>query len=295
MRLLRKPSQVQRGFSLLELVTVLAVLTVCASIAVPAMYQARDASRRNQCKNNLKQFGISLHNYHEAHASFPPGWTNHTAHPGAKARFGWASSILPFMDYVELYQSLDFNVHRISNVQQFDVYLPVHRCPSDTSPETNPLRGGFGTSNYSGSFGPVAPPRWLPSGMSANWPGEPATPLRTNGIFWLNSNCRIHHITDGSTNTIMVGERSFTSGAAIWMGVRGNHLENDQVTDTVPGHEINSGYAAFSSQHDGGAHFLFGDGSVRYISEKIESGSDQKPGVFQNLSHRADGKVLGEF
>lgn len=290
-----RQSQLQRGFSLVELVTVLAVLTVCASIAVPAMYQARDASRWNQCKNNLKQFGISLHNYHDAHKTFPPGWTNHTERPGAGPRFGWASSLLPFMEYAELYTSLDFNSHRISSVKQFDVWLPVHRCPSDTSPDTNPLRGGFGTSNYSGSFGPVAPPRWLPSGMSANWPGEPDTPLRTSGIFWLNSRCGFRDITDGSSNTFLVGERAITGGASIWMGVRGNHFENDQVTDTAPGHEINSGYAAFSSRHTGGAHFLFADGAVRYISEKIKSGTDQKPTVFQHLGHRADNQVLGEF
>jgi hypothetical protein len=280
----------------MELAAVLSVGTILISLASPAIQHAREAARRAQCKNNLKQIGLAMHYYHRVSGGvFPPGWTNHTPHPGPGPRFGWSTFILPFLDQAPLYNRLDLRTHKIDSRELVETAIPAYRCPSDTSSATNPLRGGFGTSNYSGNFGTVAPPRWLAGGMNAAWAGEPATPTNADGIFWLNSRVRFRDLKDGSSNVLFVGERCVSSGAGIWMGVRGNHFENDVVLDFSVGNEMNSGLGAFSSRHKGGAHFLLGDGTVRFISENIATGTDEGPGLYQNLGARSDGHTIGQF
>ena len=209
------PKKIRRGFTLVELAAVLSVGTVLFSLASPAIQQAREVDRRSRCKNNLNQIGLAIHTYHEVYGCFAPGWTNHTPHPGPSPRFGWSGSILPFLDQTPLYHKLDWRSHKIDSRELLETALPAYRCPSDTSPATNPLRGGFGTSNYSGNFGTVAPPRWLAGGMNSAWPGEPATPTRTDGIFWYNSKVRFRDCKDGNSNIIFIGERCLSSGAGI--------------------------------------------------------------------------------
>jgi prepilin-type N-terminal cleavage/methylation domain-containing protein len=289
------PKKSRRGFTLVELVAVASIGTVLVSLASPAIQHAREAARRSQCKNNLKQIGLAIHNYHEAYGTLAPGWTNHTPHPGPGPRFGWSASILPFLDQTPLYQQLDWKSHRIDSREPLEISLAIYRCPSDTSPATNPLRGSFGTSNYSGNFGTIAPPRWLTGGMNPSWAGDAATPTKTDGIFWYNSKVRFRDCEDGLSNILCIGERCVASGSGIWMGVRGNNFENDVVSDFSVGNELNSGPGAFSSRHEGGGHFLLGDGAVRFVSDKIASGNDEGPGLYQDLGSRSDGRTVGEF
>ncbi len=95
----------------------------------------------------------------------------------------------------------------------------------------------------------------------------------------------------------MAGERCVDSRAGLWMGVRGNEFEDDQVTDCSPGNEINSGDSGYSSLHPGGANFLFADGSVYFIAEDINSrvGTGREMGVYQRISSRSDGLVVPQF
>lgn len=289
------PKKSRRGFTLLELAAVVSIGTVLVSLASPAIHQAREAARRSQCKNNLKQIGLALHNYHEVYGTLAPGWTNHTLHPGPGPRFGWSASILPFVDQAPLYKQMDWTSHTMTSRELVETSLPVYRCPSDMTPATNPLRGGFGTSNYSGNFGTIAPPRWLTGGMNSAWPGEPSTPTTTDGIFWSNSRVRFRDCRDGLSNIILAGEKCFSGGAGIWMGVRGNEFENDVVSDFSVGNEMNSGPGSFSSRHESGATFLLGDGAVRFISDRIATGTDEGPGLYQDLSSRSDGRTVGAF
>jgi prepilin-type N-terminal cleavage/methylation domain-containing protein len=289
------PKKSRRGFTLVELVAVASIGTVLISLASPAIQQAKEAARRAQCKNNLKQIGLAIHNYQEVFGTFAPGWTNHTPHAGPGPRFGWSASILPFLDQAPLYNEMDWNSPAKTSRELVETAIPTYHCPSDTSPATNPLRGGFGASNYSGNFGTVAPPRWLAGGMNPAWAGEPATPTNADGIFWYNSSVRFRDCKDGASNIIFVGERCVSSGAGIWMGVRGNNFENDVVLDFSVGNKMNSGLGAFSSRHKGGAHFLLGDGTVRFISENIASGNGSEPGLYQNLGSRSDGRTIGTF
>lgn len=285
----------RRGFTLVELTMVAATGTLLMSLFVPAIQEAREAARRTQCKNNLKQLGLAFHNYHETFGTFPPGWTDFTPDAGESPRFGWSASILPFLDQAPLFKKLDFEQRSVSQRNLVETVIPGYRCPSETTPSLNPLRGGYATSNYSGNFGVMAPPRLVPGGMNAAWPGEAPTPINagprsyaTSGLLWCNSRVRIRDCKDGMSNTLLAGERCLTSGSGIWMGVRGNHYENDVVTDCSAGNEINSGVGAFSSRHAGGAQFIMGDGVVRFISENIATGTTEKPGLWQRLGGRSD-------
>jgi prepilin-type N-terminal cleavage/methylation domain-containing protein/prepilin-type processing-associated H-X9-DG protein len=286
-----------RGFTLLELLVVVALIAVLTAICLPAIQHSRNEARKAQCQDHLKQFGLALHNYHDAHKVFPPGWTQHHPQPGPETRFGWAVFVSPYVDQASLYKRLNFQTQRAEPLNLFQTRIAVYRCPEDPTPDLNSQRGEFGTMNYSMNFGPVAPPRWLASGLTEFWPGQSPTLTETNGLAYLNSRVAVRDIRDGTANTLLVGERSATSGAAIWMGVRGNDFEIDQVTDCSPGHEINASEAGFSSRHGGGANFLFCDGTVRFLSEKIDSGpgEQQQLKTYQKLSHRADGNAIAEF
>jgi prepilin-type N-terminal cleavage/methylation domain-containing protein/prepilin-type processing-associated H-X9-DG protein len=287
------------GFTLIEVLVVLAIVAVGLAITLPAVLKSRADARRDQCKMHLKQIGLALHNYHEVHRTFPPGWTGHFADAGPVPRFGWITFQLPFLDQAALYKKLEFKLQRMENRELVQTQIPWLRCPSDPTPVLNALRGSFGTTNYSGNFGPVAAPRWAHSDFGSSWPGQPPTLKTTNGIFYWNSRVGFRDCTDGTSNIILVGERSVESRAGIWMGIRGNEYEDDQVTDSSFGNEINTGDNSFSSRHPGGANILLGDGRVRFISETIDSraGEPGYPagGTFQRLSSRSDGRPLGDF
>ena len=286
-----------RGFTLIELMVVLCVIAVVSALLLPAVQHARDAARIAHCKNNMKQLGLAFHNYHDTFLAFPPGWTQHHPEPGAQTRFGWSVFVLPFVEQAAMYQRLDFQTQQAEPLALFQTRIPTYRCAEDPTPELNSQRGQFGTLNYSVNFGPVAPPRFLENGLSEFWPGVLPTPLKTGGLAFLNSKIGVRDIRDGTSNTFLIGERSANGGAAIWMGVRGNEFETDQVTDCAAGHELNKSEAGFSSLHAGGSHFLMCDGSVRFVNEQIPSGPgvEQQMPLYQRLSGRADSLPIGDF
>lgn len=286
-----------RGFTLIELLVVICMIAVLLTLLAPIVQRSRDAARVAQCKNNMKQLGLAFHNYHDTFLTFPPGWTQHHPQPGPQTRFGWSVFVLPFVEQAALYQRLDFQTQRAEPAAVFQTLIPTYRCPEDPSVNVNSQRGGFATLNYSVNFGPIAPPRLIENGLAEFWPGQLPTPLKANGLAHLNSKIAVRDIIDGTSNTFLIGERSATGGSAIWMGVRGNEFENDQVTDCAPGHEINKSEAGFSSRHVGGAHFLMCDGSVRFVNEQIPSGPGamQQMPIYQRLSQRDDGQVIDDF
>jgi len=283
-----------RGFTMVELLVVMAIIAVGLALAGPAIEQARQAARARQCINHLKQIGLAIHNYHDAHRTFPPGWVA----PDAKAKtdrlWGWQASLLPFVEQAPLYNRINFSgkIPRLSALSQ--TTLPIYRCPDDTTSATNPIRGTsannpvrgkYATSNYSGNWG------------NTTLPGSRDTPKKANGVFYWNSRVRMRDITDGTSNTFMVGERSVSSAAGIWVGLRANQNENDAVTDCSHESRPNAVMSAFSSKHPGGAHFLFCDGRVRFLSDKIGSSNKKggQMGIYQRLSQRNDGQVVGEY
>lgn len=316
-----------RGFTLIELLVVIAIIGVLVAILLPAVQQAREAARASQCRNHLKQIGVALHNYHDQFGVFPPGNGFSTESPDAgykinlttanrAAAYGWGAYILPQLDQLGLFNKLDVNgrelitVMRTANLRPIaQTILSVYKCPSDDAPDLNEPRAFsnaiFGdtpvaTSNYVGVHGT----RWS---HADNWILNGEDPY---GIFWPGSRVRIDDIKDGTSNTFMVGERNWDNFSAIWIGTRnytGNgdvglrqHLGITNWKINLPG---NNSPRAFHSNHTGGAHFLLGDGSVRFVDDSIHfdnalkiAGNPQSMiGTYQRLGMRADGAIVGEF
>lgn len=271
-----------RGFTLVELLVAVSIVVILVSMAVPAVQQSREAARQRACRNNLRQIGIAMHNYHDVFNAFPTGWTARTAEAEYGPRFGWGTGILPYVEEAPLYNQLRPNGLLPAPDSNLTKRIAAYRCPADTTPDANEVRGGYGTSNYSGNFG------------DSPLPGSADTPPKGSGIMYLNSFVGLRQITDGSSNTFLVGERSVSSAAGIWPGVRANQNENDQVTDCSDQSRINAVIGSYSSAHPGGSHFLFCDGKVVFVSEDIDSKPDANPprGTYQKLSHRSDNEPV---
>ena len=298
---MRKPKS-RPGFTLIELLVVIAIIAILIALLLPAVQQAREAARRTQCKNNLKQIGIALHNYHDVYRMFAPGHVSVApSEPGGHADFhwGWGSMIMPMMEMSNLQDSSGHSVMNMRNAATnaqtkpvLQTPIPAFRCPSDIGPNTNNiLTMGFqrlATSNYAGVHN------------SDHYNGRNCADHHTRGGMFYGMGCvRIRDVTDGTSNTLMVGERKWqirdvdgivrtaaaahSWGGVIWGDWRRGYLYGVGVyklnldgTDQASGAHFHRARQGFSSFHTGGAQFLMADGSVRFLSENIDGRFDRR-------------------
>ena len=300
------------GFTLIELLVVIAIIAILIALLLPAVQQAREAARRSQCVNNLKQLGLALHNYHDTHNALPPGWigvTGNVPDMEGNSGFAWGAHILPQMDQAPLYNQLNFNRECYDtnfNAIAMNTVLPAFRCPTDPSTdrwriaeEGNPTNflATLPTANYVGNFGTEGPEDVC---AAAPFPNAQCT---ADGVFYHNSVTRLRDLIDGSSNTVMLGEhRTDTRPTTIaatgmewhstWVGnVAGGEEAAVRflgVGDHTPNHP-SLHIDDFSSWHTGGVHFLFGDGRVRFVNENVDHV------LFHGVLTRSGGEVLGEF
>jgi prepilin-type N-terminal cleavage/methylation domain-containing protein len=305
------------AFTLIELLVVIAIIAVLIGLLLPAVQKVREAAARIKCQNNLKQMCIGLHNHASALGYLPPAYKSPT--PSYQPGWGWGTFVLPFVEQEPLYKEMGlpsavFGVlppatspipisvaptqvrNRLSQTP-----LSIFRCPSDTGPELNPARVNHAMSNYRAIMGP--------NGADINPQyGFAIVNQDLGGLMFQNSSVRIEHITDGTSNTLAVGECMWdgrplgTAGdvqkrAAIWVGMTGlrpapgstaNSLWisdvmwwMDHTAATVNG----TAPQAFSSRHAGGVFFGFGDGSVRFFR------NGGNPDVLRWLAGRKDGRI----
>jgi prepilin-type processing-associated H-X9-DG protein len=288
----------------MDILVVVSVIGALVALLLPAVSNAREAARRMICVNNLKMTALAMHNYENTWRLFPAGWTAPDAAATTGPAYGWQTALLPFMDQGNLYDGIDFARAAFSTKQENgkltdqvlrQTQLKDQRCPSDMTPDVNSFRSDWATSNYSGNFGSLPLPRLVPDRMGQWWPGAAPTPEQSDGILYWNSYVRLAVIIDGTSNTLMCGERSITSGAGIWIGVIQNQFENDQVTDCSHRSRLNRSYGSFSSLHPGGANFVLADGYVRFIAQTIDSrdAADKlQAGAYQKLASRDGGETV---
>lgn len=271
------------GFTVLELLIVMGVVSVLTAILLPAIGATREAARQLQCKNQLKQIGLALHNYHDICGSFPAGWQWEATKTSA---YGWVVPLLPFLEqrpiYDRTYRNLLLTHPHNTVVRQTSIGLLL--CPSDTTAPTFMLAwedesaGSSGplfelpTANYFGVFG-------------TNEPDELNPPPTGDGTFIELRPIRLIELQRGSSNTIIVGERTMARVPSTWLGVdRQGADANCRLVGnawTSPNCDL-CDECEFASRHPGGANFLWGDGRVEAVSQQIDSRE------YQRLARRAD-------
>jgi prepilin-type N-terminal cleavage/methylation domain-containing protein/prepilin-type processing-associated H-X9-DG protein len=306
---MRTPPAAQRcGFTLIELLVVIAIIGVLVALLLPAVQAAREAARRSQCVNNLKQLGLALHNYDAVHQTLPPGYVSNFDASGNDLGpgWGWAAMLLPQLEAAPIYQAINFNLN-IELSQNQTSRLPILKvllCPSDQvkpfwwAMTRDPMTGApinqicqVAPANYVGMYGITEP------GVA----GE--------GLFFRNSRVALRDITDGTAQTIALGERSHQLGEATWVGaVTGAILapppgdpdgigfpRPENSTGMVLGHagegkgpgDPRSDVNQFYSQHAGrGVNFLFADGHVAFLK------STMNYKAYLALCTRAGGEVV---
>jgi len=341
-----KPTR--RGFTLIELLVVIAIIAILIALLLPAVQQAREAARRTQCRNNLKQLGLALHNYYDVANILPPALLNsgrtlaapyYSATNPVLNTTGWAF-LLPYFDQGAAYNQYNFDVcSSVStdgganstfvagtdtvNVAVTSLKFPLLACPSHTQAgEIATLNAGDSTKVF--SYNQARRTSYLFStGALNDW--SPTYSTYQNSIFQVafgNSGAaKFSSITDGLSNSLFLGESwggdpyRYSSAFGPW-GLTGTQscchgsvpstatsstgLTSASVASYAHIYGINKPYLplthgkktyawVFSSGHTGGAHFLLGDGTVRFLSESLDYL------VLCKLAYIHDGEVLGEF
>ena len=301
----------RHAFTLIELLVVIAIIAILVGLLLPAVQSARESARRIQCINNLKQLGIAMHNYHESCDVFPPGYISNTLNnlidgqeigPG----WGWGTLILSEIEQRMLHNEINFNlpIPDPASLTSRARSLSVFRCPSSV--------GGQGPVVLEDSSGNVvvndlSPGQYI---ASAGQLEVEEFPAQNNGVFYRNSRNGFRDILDGTSMTLMVGERSRNVADATWVGAvpsavacnnpswRVQDCETANVlilAHTGPSPDENwvdvpnnpsAGVDDYWSLHPGGCNFLFCDGSVRFVKATIN------PTVFSGLATCAGGEVI---
>ena len=301
-----------RGFTLVELLVVIAIIGILVALLLPAIQAAREAARRSQCSNNMKQLGIALHNYHDTHSVFPPGVIANTLNAGTTppSSMSWMPLLLPFMEQTALYEELrPWMVTRASAgwpSALMNTVIPPLMCPSDpAAPKTGVVHG-------EGANPLVDVPPDYNDGFSGNYllcnGSEQVTAANAtamNGMFFYRSRVRMAMVRDGTANTVM-GAEIITlpelAGQRDWRGryYRADHLSSIFSTTLPPNSTIadwtrvcqagNPSYApCFTSvdpqyllarsYHPGGVQVTLADASVRFVANTINTATWQALGT----------------
>lgn len=303
-------TKAQAGFTLVELLVVVAIIAVLMALLLPAVQKVREASNRLQCLNNLKQVATALHSYHDVNMSFPHAYDaralfldpSRTPETSSRLRLiltkSWATLILPFIEQQNLESTGYADYH--------ERHLPIYACPSD--------RRAVGYYTGTRGFGTQGLTDYLAVTGTMTFIGNPDVPSvrqKCNGVIYESSRTRITDITDGTSMTVLVGERP-PSPDLFWgwwtwgafdasMGVRdtfavylSSGAGDARVSCTTmfpetfrPNNNNNCDTHHFWSTHPGGGNWLFADGSVRFLPYQSNS-------VLPALATRNGGEVVND-
>ncbi|MFH1267525.1 MAG: DUF1559 domain-containing protein [Planctomycetota bacterium] len=339
------------GFTLVELLVVIAIIGILIALLLPAVQAAREAARRSQCSNNLKQIGLAIHNYSDSHKTFPSGFITDVPQDPTileRSNWGWGALVLPYVEQAPLHdtlqvglRSLDVNLLTPAGLAALQTPLKAFVCPSDTGPALNDFTEAHAdnpadanaihyrkvvTSDGTNHIA-IAKSNYVGvacSSVSTTPPVEPVQYGPPTGVLFQNSATTFSDIRDGTSNTLMAGERCFrihdlNVGAANALGfsseVSGYTSRNRSILGAlgIPYQGINYTTTnrvhqtrGFHSNHPGGAQFALCDGSARFVSETIDYNFRTAPSstvtngawvdsLFERLCAKNDGQPVGEF
>ncbi len=251
--------QSRAAFSLIELLVVIAIIAMLVGLLLPAIQKARESAARTQCQNNLKQLGLAMNAYHGVNNFFPPAFSRNP--PQTQNNWGWSVFLLPYVEQQTLHEALTPDTVALSSNATTQRNVPVFLCPSDPTPVASAYVKGYARSNY----------------------------VVSEQVSDGGSQTSILTITDGTSETIMIGERDMQGQvAASWSGRDSNALGVLSGVWPVigrPTYPINTRFAggadtgctrfAWSSLHPGGANFAFVDGSVHFLSSNLATDPTQ--------------------
>ena len=314
----RHPAR-RAGFTLVELLVVIAIIAMLVTLLIPAVQAAREAARRSQCSNNIRNIALGLLNYHSARNVFPPGFVSQANRQEA---WGWPAFTLPFLEESALHDQLGVNDRRLADlfrqnrsldapqVVLTQTPLPIFRCASDTTPDLLPGNGP-GDRHFRGLNTPngYEPPTSNYVGCKGFFDnrcpvGDPDA-CKNNGIFYGDSEVGIKKVIDGTSKTFLLGERDFRCKSGTWIGSRnppgagmfGSYMLIARTSirfDFPLSGAHNTCTEGFSSAHELGGNFAYCDGSVHFVSKDIDfnNGRGGFPnsllGVYQRLGSRND-------
>jgi prepilin-type N-terminal cleavage/methylation domain-containing protein len=307
---LKRSASNKQAFTLVELLVVIAIIGVLVALLLPAIQAARESARLTQCKNNLRQHGVALQSHHSARQYLPSGWNDEG--------LGWSGSILPYMEHQKEFEQIRNATGNIdwsdglSTEKLLGVVISVFRCPTMIQEEY--LQDGSGSNAIAArvpaSYGACASSEVTSDSTASAVPGTPSFQSPSfwhDGIFYGNSETRFQRVSDGLSNTIMVGERH----TDIDLEIQGNSMDywsigspqidggnewsefvggtgvafNSWQDARVTGWQVE---IAFGSWHHGLAQFVFADGSVHTLVDDI----DQK--VYAALGSRNGEEPAGQ-
>ena len=289
----------RNAFTLVELLVVIAIIGVLVALLLPAVQQAREAARRMQCSNNMKQIGLALHNYHDTYQRLPYG-SHH------QNRWGWQPRVLAFLEQRNAFEKLDFNVAswQGTNIDIIRAKYPAFLCPSDPTSDRMLEEESFAgptwvisQSDYAACIGDYQNSTGV--GQTPAYGNVGGTTTEVRGMIgrwgWA---AKFRDVTDGLSNTICVGEcigsfcitQNFGTQCFATTAHPINYL-NKSLFDTIPT-QSNPRWdesIGFRSYHPGGAMFQMGDGSVRFLAEMIDGAT------YRGLASRVGGEIVSDF
>ena len=304
-----------RGFTLVELLVVIAIIGILVALLLPAVQSAREAARRASCQNNLRQVAIAMHGHHDALGHFPSGgwgyvWTGDADRGGGRNQpGGWAFTILPYLEQTSLSQlgrGATEQVKRELAAQVASTPIASLNCPSRRALALYPYGGSHEVRNaepaelvfktdYAANAGDLVVGNLGPETLADadNGTYDWLNTADATGVFYPRSEIRLTRITDGSSDTYLVGEKRCVLEGYDWgddqhafLG-HGNDTARYTSLDLPPIRDGESaGHKQFGSAHPAGSYFAFADGSVRLISYDID------PEIHRRYGHRSDGLLI---
>jgi prepilin-type processing-associated H-X9-DG protein/prepilin-type N-terminal cleavage/methylation domain-containing protein len=294
------------AMTLIELLVVLAIVGALLGLLLPAVQKAREAARRLQCSSNLHQIGRACHTYHDTYGTFSPGFRAWRCPDQLATRpgWGWAAFLLPYVEQEPVSAQIAFNrpIEDSGNSARLNL-IPLFLCPSDADvPASFPISDS--TGQVITAAAPISYAACYGSGELDEIPGP------KEGVFYRNSRIRLADITDGTSTTILIGDRAWSHAMAPWAGAVSGGIVHGGPRNPwrsspdaaypapnfpcVQANAVNAladsdgSLDEFFSEHPGGVNILFADGGVRFIRQSIDSA------VLTALGTRAGGEVVSE-